>query len=346
MTAERFFASDNAAGIHPRILEAIGQANTGHAVAYGDDPWTVKAVAVMKEAFDADAEVLFTFNGTGANVIGIAAVMRPHHAVLCPESAHLWNDECAASERFYGGKLIPVASEFGKLTPAALEAHLGPTRGVHHAKPKIVSITQPTEWGTLYTLDETKALADFAHGHDLLLHVDGARFANAAAALEVSLADLSTHAGVDILSFGGTKNGLMGGEAALILNRSLAPEADYTRKQAMQLASKMRFISAQFLAYMEDELWRRLASHANAMASRLAGTMSDVNGVEFVCPVECNMLFPRLPRGAIESLQQLCYFYTWDEQASIARWLTSFDTTEDDVDAFAHAVMETLSCPG
>jgi threonine aldolase len=341
--AQRFFASDNAAGIHPRVLEAIQEANTGHAVAYGDDPWTARAVAALKEAFDADAEVLFTFNGTGANVVGIAAVMRAHHAVLCPDSAHLWNDECAASERFYGGKLIPVASEFGKVTPAALEKHLGPTRGVHHAKPKVVSITQPTEWGTLYTVDEIETLAGFVHDHQLLLHVDGARFANAAAALGVSLADLSTHPGVDILSFGGTKNGLLGGEAAIILNASLAPEAAYTRKQAMQLASKMRFISAQFLAYMEDELWRRLANHANAMAARLADAVNDVDGIAFVCPVQCNMLFPRMPRAALESLQRLCYFYTWDEQASIARWLTSFDTTEADVDTFASAVIETIA---
>ena len=341
MTA-RFFASDNASGVHPRVLEAIERANGGHAPPYGDDAWTEQAVSALREAFDTEAEVLFTFNGTGANVVGISAVMRPHQSVLCAESAHLWNSECAAPERFFGGKLIPVGDTFGKLTPAAIEPHLAQTRGVHHTQARVLSITQPTEWGTLYTIDEIRELADFAAGRDLLLHVDGARFANAAAALDVSFADLATRAGVDILSFGGTKNGLLAGEAVLIFNPVLAGDAAYARKQAMQLASKMRFISAQFLVYMDGELWRQLAGHANAMARRLAAALNGVSGLEFVCPVECNMLFPRLPSTAFEPLQEQFYFYPWDERASIARWVTSFDTTEEDIDRFAAAVIEAL----
>ena len=339
---ERFFASDNASGVHPLMLDAIERANTGHAQAYGDDAWTAQAVAAIREAFDTEAEVLFTFNGTGANVVGLSAVTRPHQSVLCAESAHLWNSECGAPERFFGGKLIPVSDAYGKLTPAAIAPHLAQTRGVHHTQARVISITQPTEWGTLYTLDEIGELAAFAAQHDLLLHVDGARIANAAAALDVSFADLATRAGVDILSFGGTKNGLLAGEAVLIFDPALAGDAPYARKQAMQLASKMRFIAAQFAVYMEGELWRELASHANAMARRLADTLSGVEGLEFVCPVECNMLFPRLPRAALESLPAQFYFYTWDESQAIARWVTSFDTTEDDVDRFAAAVVDAL----
>ncbi len=340
--SERFFASDNASGVHAEVLAAIERANTGHAHPYGDDPWTAQAVAQIREAFDTEAEVVFTFNGTGANVVGLSTVTRPHQSVLCAESAHLWNSECAAPERFFGGKLIPVSDTYGKLTPAAIAPHLAQTRGVHHTQARVISITQPTEWGTLYSIDEVRELADYAAQHDLLLHVDGARFANAAAALDVSFADLATRAGVDVLSFGGTKNGLLAGEAVLIFDSALAQDAAYARKQAMQLASKMRFIAAQFLVYVEGELWRSLASHANAMAHRLAAALDDVEGVEFVCPVECNMLFPRLPRAALESLPAQFYFYTWDDSQAIARWVTSFDTTEDDVDRFAEAVKAAL----
>lgn len=334
----RGFASDNASGVHPRVLAALAEANVDHAIAYGADPWTARAEDALRTAFDADAEILLTFGGTGANVIGLAAVMRPFDAVLCAASAHLNNDECAAAERFIGSKLIPVEHDYGRITPAALEPHLGPTRGVHHARPRVVSVTQPTEWGTLYTVAELRALAAFAHAHDLLLHVDGARFANAAAALDVSFAELGPRAGVDVLSLGGTKNGLMGAEAVLFFDRALAADAAYTRKQGMQLASKMRFLAAQFLAYLEDELWRELAAHANAMAARLASGTRGAPGVEFVCPVACNLLFPRLPPAALAPLQDTFAFYTWDAPRSIARWVTSFDTTAEDVDTFAAAV--------
>ncbi len=336
--SRRSFLSDNAAGVHPRVLEALAAANSGHAPAYGDDRWTGDAVVAMRRAFDADAEVLFCFGGTGANVLALASVTRPHQAILCAASAHIWNDECAAPERFINAKLIPLPHTHGKLDCTTLAGCLRPTRGVHHALPRVISITQPTEWGVLYTPDEIRALAAFAHEHELLLHVDGARFCNAAAALGVSLAELAPRCGVDILSFGGTKNGLLGAEAVLFFDRSLAAEAAWARKQAMQLASKMRFLSAQFLAYLEDDLWRELATQANAMAARLAGACSAVPGLSLVAPVDCNMLFAKLPAGAIAPLQERFPFHLWDASASIVRWLTAFDTTPADVDAFAAAI--------
>lgn len=342
-TPRRSFASDNASGVHPRILDAITAANEGHVLAYGADPYTARASEALCSAFEADAEVLFCFGGTGANVIALGSVVRPHQSVLCADAAHIWNDECAAPERFIGGKLIPVASRFGKLDPAALSGHLVARRGVHHAQPRVLSITQPTEWGTLYTLEEIRALSTYAHEHGLVLHVDGARFANAAAALDTSLADLGPGCGIDVLSFGGTKNGLLGAEAVIFFDRALANEAAYARKQATQLASKMRFLAAQFLAYLQDDLWRELAGHANAMAARLAGALAAVDGVEFVCPVECNLLFPRLPRTVLARLHEQYEFHTWDEQHSIARWLTSFDTTAADIDDFARAVKAALA---
>lgn len=336
------FASDNGAGVHPRVLAAIAAANVGHAPAYGNDEWTVRAVGALRRAFGTDAEVLLTFGGTGANVVGIATLARRFDAVLCADSAHIWTSECAAPEHFFGGKLVPVPSQFGKITPASLEHELGPTRGVHHARARVLSLTQPTEWGTLYSVEELRTLADFAHTHNLLVHVDGARFANAAAALGVSLAALSGDVGIDVLSFGGTKNGLLGAEAVIVFDPLLAEEAAYARKQATQLSSKMRFIAAQFLAYMDNELWREMAVHANAMAQRLATRLSHVDGVDFICPVRCNMLFPRLPRPALDALQREFYFYTWREADGVARWITSFDTTAADVDFFADAVIRAL----
>ena len=338
----RSFASDNGAGVHPAVLAAINAANHGHASAYGNDPWTARASDALRAAFGGTAEILVTFGGTGANVVALATLTRRHDAILCADSAHILNSECAAVEHFCGGKLLPVASIDGKLSPALLAPVLGPTRGVHQARPRVVSITQPTEWGALYSVDEMRALADFAHAHELFLHVDGARYANAAAALGLSLAALSAEVGVDVLSFGGTKNGLLGAEAVVVFDPALALEAAYARKQATQLASKMRFIAAQFLAYLENDLWRELAGHANAMARRLAAALDNVAGLEFVCPVETNMLFPRLPRGVLEALQRDFYFYTWRDSDAVARWVTSFDTSAEDVDLFAAAVKRAL----
>ena len=338
----RSFASDNGAGIHPKVLAAIAAANHGHVTAYGGDPWTAAACDALRSAFGGRAEALLCFGGTGANVTALGAITRRYDAILCADSAHIVNSECAAVEHYCGGKLLPIATVDGKLTPELLAPALGPTRGVHHARPRVLSLTQPTEWGTLYSVAELRALCDFAHAHQLRVHVDGARFANAAAALEVSLAALSAEVGIDVLSFGGTKNGLMGAEAVVLFDAALAEEAAYARKQSTQLASKMRFLAVQMEAYLDAELWRSLAGHANAMAARLAATLRDVDGVEFVCPVETNMLFPRLPRPALEALQRDFNFYTWRETDAVARWVTSHDTTADDVDSFALAVRRAL----
>lgn len=335
-----YFASDNTSGIHPKVLAAIERANHGFVKGYGDDPYTQSAIAAMRAEFGQDAEVFFTFGGTGANVVGLASVARSFEAVFCADCSHIWSDECAAPEKFIGGKLAPVPSVYGKISPAAIAACMGENRGVHHAAPKVISITQPTEWGTVYRPDEMQALADFAHAHGMLLHVDGARLSNAAAALGTSLGAISTDVGVDVLSFGGTKNGLMGGEAIVFIDGTLAKNAGYLRKQATQLASKMRFISVQFEALLTDELWRQNAEHANAMATRLALAVGDVDGVELTCPVEINALFPRLDTSFIAPLQERCVFYLWDEKASIARWMTSFNTTASEVDAFADIVRE------
>lgn len=340
---ERSFASDNGAGVHPRVLAAIVDANQGHASAYGNDPWTARALDALRSAFGGTAEVLLSFGGTGANVVALATITRRYDAILCADSAHIVNSECAAVEHYCGGKLLPIATVDGKLSPTLLASALGPTRGVHHARPRVVSITQPTEWGTLYSVAELHALCEFAHARQLLVHVDGARLANAAAALDVSLAALSAEVGVDVLSFGGTKNGLLGAEAVLVFDAARAEEAAYARKQSTQLASKMRFLAAQFLAYLEDELWRTLARNSNAMAARLAAALAAVEGLEWVCPVETNMLFPRLPRAVLAALQRDFYFYTWRESDAVARWVTSFDTTAEDVDKFAAAVKRALT---
>lgn len=344
--ATRAFASDNNAGVHPAVLAALAAANDGHAPAYGADPWTARAERALCAAFDADAEVLLCFGGTGANVFALGAALRAHEAVLCAQTAHINNDECGAPERFTGAKLIALPDRFGKITPDAIAEQLGPTRGVHHVVPRVVSITQPTEWGVPYTLDEMRAIADFAHDHGLLLHVDGARLANAAAALDVSLAQLGPLSGIDVLSLGGTKNGLMGAEAVLVFNRDALPHAAYARKQAMQLASKMRFLAAQFLAWLEDDLWLELARHANAMTARLVDALNAHPDVAFATPARCNMLFPMLPAAALAALHEQFYFYTWDEQRSIARWVTAFDTQPADVDDLAAATLAAVNASG
>ncbi|MFT4580912.1 MAG: threonine aldolase [Gammaproteobacteria bacterium] len=334
------FASDNCSGIHPKVLDAIARANHGFVQGYGDDPYTTAAVAALRREFGKQAEVLFTFGGTGANVVGIASITRSFEAVLCADCSHIWADECAAPEKFFGGKLIPVPSVFGKITPDIVAAHTGETRGVHHVVPRVISITQPTEWGTIYRPAEIQALADFAHNRGMFLHVDGARLSNAAAALGCSLAAISSDVGVDVLSFGGTKNGLMGGEAIIFINPECAKDAAFLRKQATQLPSKMRFISVQFEAFLEDNLWRTNAEHANAMARRLADLVVDVEGVELCCPVEINALFPKLDPAYLDALSEHCTFYMWDVGGSIARWMTSFNTTIEDVDSFANLIRD------
>lgn len=340
------FSSDNASGAHPEVLAALEAANRGHVLAYGGDDCTAAAVRTLQRHFGEETAVLFCFGGTGANVVGLAPLLAPYQAVVCAESAHLAVDECGAPERFLGAKVITVPSTDGKLEPASVEPALARLGDVHHPQPRVVSISQTTEWGTVYAPEEIRALADFAHARGLLLHMDGARLANAAAALGVGLRALTRDAGVDVATFGGTKNGLFYGDAVLSFLPEVAEAAPFHRKQAAQLASKMRFIAVQFEALMAGDLWRRSAAHANAMARRLADRLRDAPGVELVQRVEANGVFVRLPAGAVALLRERFRFQTWDRARTIARWMTSFDTSPEDVDALAAAVWSAVEDGG
>ena len=337
----RGFASDNQAGIHPAVLDAIADANVGHAAGYGHDAWTDRVQARFREHFGEAAQAFPVFNGTAANVLALRAACRPWEAAICADTAHLNVDECGAPEAIAGVKLLCVAGIDGKLTPDLVTATAVVRRGDEHAvQARVVSISQSTELGTVYSLDEVAALADVAHARGLILHMDGARLSNAAAALGVPLRALSTDAGVDIVSFGGTKNGLLGAEAVVVLTAELADGFLYLRKQSLQLASKMRFLAAQLDALLTDELYLRLAGHANAMARRLAAAVSDLPGVTITRPVQANAVFTTLPPGAVERLQERFPFYVWDEHSGEVRWMCAWDTTAADVDAFAAAVVQ------
>lgn len=338
MSARRTFASDNNSGAHPAVLAAIAAANEGHVHAYGDDPHTRRAVEVLRGHLGEQAEVFFVFNGTGANVVSLSALLKPYQAVICPDTAHIATDECGAPERFTGSKLIGVPTPDGKLRPSDLPPLLEGMGVEHHVQPRVVSISQVTELGTVYSCEEVRALADAAHAAGLLLHMDGARIANAAAALDVPIRELTTDAGVDVLSFGGTKNGLLFGEAVCFLKPGLVGDGKFVRKNAGQLPSKMRFVAAQFTALYEGDLWRQLASHANAMAARLADGAASVPGVEIAYERGANEVFARVPREHIAALQEVADFYVWSEARSEVRWVASFDTTERDVDGFLEAL--------
>jgi threonine aldolase len=337
----RGFASDNSATIHPDVLAAIARVNVGHAFGYGHDEYTLSVEARVASAFGESASAFFVFNGTGANVLSLRAACRRFEAVICAETAHLNVDECGAPEVIAGVKVLTVPGVDGKLTPELVEGRIARVGDEHAVQPHLVSISQSTELGTLYTPDEIQALADLVHSHDLLLHVDGARLSNAAAALGVPLRDAA--AGADMVSFGGTKNGLLAGEAVVLLNPALAQDFLYVRKQSMQLASKMRFLAAQFDALLADELWRRSAGHANAMAARLAAALADVPGLTVTRPVQTNSVFAVLPAAITASLQREYPFYVWDESIGEVRWMCSWDTTEEDVDGFAAAVRSALA---
>jgi threonine aldolase len=345
MSPLKGFASDNAAGVLPEVLDAIAAANTDHAAAYGADPWTARAEERFREHFGEQARAFIVFNGTGANVAGLRSMLRPYQAVVCAETAHLNVDECGAPEFVAGIKLLPVATPDGKLTPELVRPRLARFGDEHAVQPRVVSITQSTELGTVYSLDEVVALAELAHQEGLLLHVDGARLANAAAALGVPLRALTTDAGVDAVTFGGTKNGLLAGEAVVLLRPELAEAMPYLRKQSMQLASKMRFLAVQFEALLTDDLWRRPAAHANAMAARLAAAVEGLPGVTVTQPVQANAVFAIVPPGATRRLQDRFSFYTWDEATGEVRWMCSWDTTPADVDAFAKAIAEAVGTP-
>jgi len=340
---KRGFASDNNATVHPAIMKAIQRANSGHTVAYGDDPYTQSALGLFKKHFGDNSETFFVFNGTAANVLGISAITRPHNAVICTESSHINVDECGAPEKFSGCKLIPVKTGDGKLTVELIRPKLEGIGFEHHVQPKVISITQATEIGTVYSVDELRRLADFAHRNGMLLHVDGARIANAAANLGVGLKEITADAGVDVLSFGGTKNGMMYGEAIVFFNPGLAKDFKYTRKQGMQLASKMRFISAQFEALLSNDLWLKNARHANRMAQMLSSQLEGISGLEIIHPVKANGIFVKIPKAAIKQIQREYFFYVWDEASSIVRWMTSFDTTISDVKSFVSYVRSVLA---
>jgi threonine aldolase len=338
-TPRRSFASDNTAPIAPEILQAILDANAGDANAYGTDPWTARAVARLREHFGEDAEVYFTFNGTGANVAALSSLLQPWESVLAPATAHLQTDECGALERFSGSKVVPIATSDGKLRPSDIERYLRAGHDVHFSQPRALSISQAPEFGGIYEIEELRELCRFAHDRGLIVHLDGARLANAAAALGSDLRTASRGAGVDVLSFGGTKNGLMLGEAICFFNPDLhRGAAPFVQKQSMQLASKMRYIAAQFIALLTDDQWRRYAAHANAMSQRLLERVMAIKGVRVTRPVRCNAIFATLDRDAIDAVQRDFFFYIFDEALPEVRWMTHWATTEHDVDEFADCI--------
>jgi threonine aldolase len=326
------FGSDNHAATHPAVMHAIMDANAGDAVAYGAEPWTERATSELRRLAGAQGEVYLVFNGSGANVLGLGLLLGRHEAVICAESAHINTDECGAPERILGTKLLTVPAPGGKLTPELIASRLTGRGDEHFAQPGVVAITQSTEVGTCYSLAELRKIRDFCAANDLRVYMDGARLANAAAYLGCTLADLAEHA--DVLSFGGTKNGAMGVEAVIIMGSGDAVSAPYLRKQQMQLSSKMRFLAAQFIALLEDDLWLKNAGHANAMAARLAAGLAEMTGVEVIHPVEADAVFVRLDPSHVAALQREWTFHVWDEATSVVRWMTAFDTKESDVDAF------------
>lgn len=334
----RDFLSDTSAGAHPEVLSAIVAANAERVAAYGGDPHTAAAVAAIRQHFGADASVFFVFGGTAANVVALQAVARPHHAVVCTDQAHVHTDEAGALEHVAGCKLLVSPSVAGKLTSDAVAAHLGWLGDVHRPQPRVVSLTQATEVGTVYRPDEIRALADLAHASGLVVHMDGARLANAAAFLDLPLRALTVDAGVDIVSFGGTKNGLLGAEAVIAFPSIDAGELPWIRKQNLQLAAKMRFLAVQFEALMRDDLWLRSARQANDMARRLADGLAPLAGVEIALPVEANGVFARLPPELAAHLRSNGFlFHAWDESASLYRLMTTFSTTPEEVDALVES---------
>jgi threonine aldolase len=342
MKPARSFASDNNAGIHPEVLRALARANTGHAVGYGDDPYTEGAIAKFKQHFGADVEVFIVFNGTAANCLSLKALTHSFNAVICTDAAHIHTDECGAPEKFTGCKLILIDAPDGKLTVESVSHAYHGIGDQHHVQPRVISITQATELGTVYRPKEIRDLARFAHDRDMFLHMDGARIANAAVSLGLNLRQATRDLGVDVLSFGGTKNGAIGAEAVVFFDKKLARDFLYLRKQGMQLASKMRFISAQLAALLSDGLWKKNAQHANRMAALLKKEVAKIPGVNIVYPVEANGVFAQIPRRAIARLQKRYFFYVWSEEQSVVRWMCSFDTTERDVRQFARFVAETV----
>ncbi|MDQ2974685.1 MAG: low specificity L-threonine aldolase [Acidobacteriota bacterium] len=338
----RSFASDNNAGVHLKVMAAIAAANDGHVIAYGDDPYTERAVKKFRDQFGKDAEVYFVFGGTGANVLGLKAATQPHHAIICAATAHINVDECGAPEKFTACKLLSVSTPDGKLRVDQIRPLLHEVGFEHHVQPRVISVAQATEMGTVYTPAELKTLSSFAHKNDMVLHVDGARIANAAASLNLNLKAITKDADVDILSFGGAKNGMMYGEAVVFFDKNLAKDFKYTRKQGTHLPSKMRFISAQFEALLTNDLWRENAEHANRMAQLLANELRKIPQIKITQKVEANGVFALVPRKYVPLLQKKYFFYVWNEETSEVRFMTSFDTTQEDIADFTGLVKKTV----
>ncbi len=340
--SKRGFASDNNAPVHSLIMEEMARVNNGHTVGYGNDQYTEEAKELFKQQFGQACETYFVFIGTAANVLSLTAVTRPWNSVITSFNAHIEQDECGAPERFSGCKLLTVDTPDGKIRKELIARHMHGIGFEHHSQPKVVSITQATEMGTVYKPDEIRAIADYAHENGMLLHMDGARIANAAATLKVGFKEITTDCGVDILSFGGTKNGMMYGEAICFLREGLSEDFRYLRKQGMQLASKMRYISAQYIAYFRNDLWKETASHANNMARKLYESTRDIKGITFTQSVESNGLFVILPHAVAAKLRESYFFYPWNEETSEYRWMTSWDTTEEDISNFSSMLKDLM----
>jgi threonine aldolase len=339
---KRGFASDNNAGIHPDILNEIISANSGHVIGYGSDIYTEKALNVFKEHFGNSTETFFVFTGTAANVLSLSGITRSFNSVITASTAHLEQDECGAPEKFTGCKVLTVDTPDGKICTDFLERHMHGFDFEHHSQPKVISITQATEMGTVYTSQEIRVIADFAHSRGMLLHMDGARIANASVSLNLPFKTFTTDAGVDVLSFGGTKNGLMFGEAVCFLKPGLSTEFKYIRKQGMQLASKMRFISAQYIAYFRDELWKKCASHSNAMAGILAERLRQFSEIKITQKVQSNGVFAIMPSDVAEKIRKDYFFYPWNEKTSEYRLMASWDTTKEDIEDFIISLSKEL----
>ena len=339
----RGFASDNNAGVHPDVMKAIQSVNIGHAIGYGSDIYTEQAKALFKSQLGDSAEIFFVFTGTAANVLGITGVTRSWNSVITAFTAHIDQDECGAPEKFSGCKVLTVDTPDGKISADMLEKHMHGFDFEHHSQPKVISITQATEMGTVYSADEIRIIADFAHNKGMLLHMDGARIANAAVSLNLSFKAFTTDAGVDLLSFGGTKNGMMFGEAVCFLEPGLSNDFKYLRKQGMQLASKMRFISAQYIAYFKHDLWKKCAAHSNAMAKLLSEKVKDIREIKITQPVQSNGVFVIIPPLVAENLCKHYFFYPWNEKTNEYRWMTSWDTTEKDIDDFTGLLKKLLA---
>jgi len=334
----RSFGSDNHSGVHPSIIEALASCNADHQIAYGDDIYTARVRSIFKEQFGNSAELFLVFNGTGANVVAQRACVRPFNSILCAETAHIAVDECGAPAFMTGASLCPIPTPDGKLTPALIEPHLANWGFEHHSQPKSVYISQCSELGTVYTCEEIRAVADCIHPHGMFLHLDGARIANAAVALGKTFKEMTTDCGVDIVSFGGTKNGMLMGEAVVALNPALVPDLKYLRKQSAQLCSKMRYLSAQFIAYFEHDLWRKNAEHANAQAQKLRMRIREVLGNVFTQQTDANILLLKLPQEIADRLAKTTYFYYWNEAENEIRLVTSWDTTDQDIESVIQAL--------